>query len=178
MKVKLYLRVKATWQTEQREMTPAELKPLRRQLRAALKARLAKTNDGKPEKDKRTVFAVTPVGEYHYGTASGTLTELTDAGICIGCLGNGRKSNGYIDGGMCHFCFGTGDYDTITDEYETKLRNRIEFLSQRRGNMTREDFIEFCLTQICCYGGDATVAILVHYTHVELKKELQRIITA
>ena len=48
-------------------------------------------------KDK-TLFAATKIGETVYLSASGTLTELANVGICVACLGRG-----------CGYCDGTGD---------------------------------------------------------------------
>jgi len=48
-------------------------------------------------KDK-TLFAATKIGETVYQSASGTLTELANVGICVACLGRG-----------CRHCGGTGD---------------------------------------------------------------------
>ena len=84
-------------------MSPEELKPLRAELRSKLVARLL-------EGQKRAIatgetvnsFTVTPVGEYCYGSATGTLTELMKAGICGACLNNKAEE--------CQFCKGTGDH--------------------------------------------------------------------
>lgn len=104
MLVKFSVRVKGTWETEECQLTPEQLKPIRRELRNKLRERLAK-NPGK------FAFHVTPIGEKIYQCASGTLTELTHAGICVGCLGCGRnRDSENRDKGQCEFCSGSGDF--------------------------------------------------------------------
>ena len=46
----------------------------------------------------KTLFQATKIGDAVYLSASGTLTELANVGICVACLGRG-----------CGHCDGTGD---------------------------------------------------------------------
>ncbi len=102
MLVTFYLRVKGGWKQERQELTPEELNPIRRALVSKLRERIAK-NPGK------IPFDVTPVGEKIYGCATGTLTELSNAGICVGCLGSGKEKNKDYPDNDCEFCRGSGN---------------------------------------------------------------------
>lgn len=46
----------------------------------------------------KTLFQTTKIGDTVYLSASGTLTELANVGICVACLGRG-----------CGHCNGTGE---------------------------------------------------------------------
>ncbi len=171
MKVKLIKRCKGGWKEEEKEMTPQELKPIRRALRSTVARRIA-------SKPGQIAFDVTPIGEYIYGSTSGNLTELTEAGICVACLGCGRnKNNDNRDNGVCPFCFGSGDYEPPADEWEQKLRNRLAMYVPFRRNQTREEFIGYCACQIACYGGDNTWELLGHYGE-RLDAEISKIIVS
>lgn len=58
---------------------------------------------------------------------------------------------------------------------EQRLLKRIEFIGAMRGKRTREEFIEFVLYQIACYGGDETCAIMSYYGD-RLDSEVNRLV--
>lgn len=125
MRFKLFKRGKKGWDTEHRDLPPEEVKVVRRTLRAMLAFRLSEAHKTKPDANN---FDVTPVGEYIWGHTSGTCTELSAAGICVGCLGSGNADG--LGGGAakkCDHCKGTGDFDAPPEVWVINRRIIVTF---------------------------------------------------
>jgi len=98
MKVIVYERIFRGFNAVHRDLPPAEVKKLRRELKAKLAA-LQSQHPGQSN------YQLTDFGDFIWGHCSGTRSELTEAGICT-CLGRDKD---------CKRCDGTGEWDEPLD---------------------------------------------------------------